>query len=139
MVESGTGLAVLPETAARRFQRSMAICVIPLTDNWALRHHAVCIRDFKSLPAHAQRLVECLKPASRHASILPGGSGITMAPIGTLRTSRYVRYSAACGDKADMSHRMQASTIYEHALGSSVRNWAIIRVMRRAASKDASA
>jgi DNA-binding transcriptional LysR family regulator len=64
MVESGIGLAVLPETAARRFQRSMTIRVIPLTDSWALRHHAVCVRDFKSLPAHAQRLVECLRPAS---------------------------------------------------------------------------
>jgi molybdate transport repressor ModE-like protein len=65
MVESGIGLAVLPETAARRFQRSMAIQVISLTDHWALRHHAICVRDFKSLPAHAQRLVECLRPRSR--------------------------------------------------------------------------
>jgi DNA-binding transcriptional LysR family regulator len=64
MVESGIGLAVLPETAARRFQRSMTIRVIPLTDTWALRHHAVWVRDFKALPAHAQRLVECLRPAS---------------------------------------------------------------------------
>jgi molybdate transport repressor ModE-like protein len=64
MVESGIGLAVLPETAARRFQGSMAIRLIPLTDDWALRHHAVCVRDFKALPAHAQRLVECLRPAS---------------------------------------------------------------------------
>jgi DNA-binding transcriptional LysR family regulator len=67
MVESGIGLAVLPQTAARRFQRSMAIRVIPLTDKWALRHHAICVRDFKSLPAHAQRLVECLRPASRRS------------------------------------------------------------------------
>jgi DNA-binding transcriptional LysR family regulator len=64
MVESGIGLAVLPETAARRFERSMAIRAIPLTDKWALRRHVVCVRDFKSLPAHAQRLVECLRPAS---------------------------------------------------------------------------
>jgi DNA-binding transcriptional LysR family regulator len=61
MVESGIGLAVLPWTAAQRAQRSMAIRVIPLTDLWARRRHAICVRNFKSLPAHAQRLVECLR------------------------------------------------------------------------------
>ncbi len=64
MVESGIGLAVLPETAARRYQQSMAIRVISLTDTWALRHHAICVRDFRSLPAHAQRLVEYLRSRS---------------------------------------------------------------------------
>jgi len=60
MVENGIGLAVLPETAARRCQRSMAIRVIPLTDAWAPRHFTVCVRNFRSLAPHAQRLVECL-------------------------------------------------------------------------------
>ena len=62
MVESGIGLAVLPETAAQRSQRSMAIQIIALTDRWALRRHAICVRNFASLPAHAKRLVECLPP-----------------------------------------------------------------------------
>ena len=61
LVESGIGLAVLPRTAAQRAQRSMAIRIIPLTDPWSLRRHAICIRSFKSLPPHAQRLVECLR------------------------------------------------------------------------------
>jgi molybdate transport repressor ModE-like protein len=62
MVESGIGLAVLPETAARRSQRSMAIQISSLADSWAVRRHAICVRDFTSLPAHAKRLVECLRP-----------------------------------------------------------------------------
>lgn len=62
MVESGIGLAVLPETAARRSQRSMAVRIIPLTDKWALRRHAICVRSFAALPAYAKRLVECLRP-----------------------------------------------------------------------------
>ena len=62
MVEKGIGLAILPETAARRSQQSMAIRVIPLTDTWALRHLRICVRSFRSLPAHAQRLVEFLRP-----------------------------------------------------------------------------
>jgi molybdate transport repressor ModE-like protein len=64
MVESGIGLAMLPETAARRFQHSMAIRIISLTDEWALRRHAICVRSFASLPAHAKRLVECLRPSA---------------------------------------------------------------------------
>jgi molybdate transport repressor ModE-like protein len=61
MVEKGIGLAILPETAARRSQESMAIRVIPLTDAWALRHLSICVRSVRSLPVHAQRLVEYLK------------------------------------------------------------------------------
>lgn len=60
MVESGIGVAVLPETTARRCQQSMAIKIITLADPWAPRHFQVCVRSFKSLPAHAQWLVECL-------------------------------------------------------------------------------
>jgi DNA-binding transcriptional LysR family regulator len=62
MVEKGIGVAILPETAARRSQQSMAIRVIPLTDTWALRPLTICVRSFRSLPAHAQRLVEFLRP-----------------------------------------------------------------------------
>jgi DNA-binding transcriptional LysR family regulator len=65
MVESGIGVAVIPRTAALRARRSMAVHIVSLTDLWARRHHAICVRNFKSLPAHAQRLVEYLRaPAS---------------------------------------------------------------------------
>jgi molybdate transport repressor ModE-like protein len=62
MVESGIGVAVLPEAAARRWQKSMAIRVVALTDPWAVRHLTGCVRSLKSLPPHAQRLVEFLRP-----------------------------------------------------------------------------
>jgi len=60
MVEKGIGIAILPETAARRCQQSMAIRVIPLTDTWARRQLTICVRSFRSLPVHAQRLVKFL-------------------------------------------------------------------------------
>jgi DNA-binding transcriptional LysR family regulator len=60
MVETGIGLAVLPDIAAQRCRRTMAIRIVPLTDSWALRHLSICVRSFKSLPIHAQRLVEHL-------------------------------------------------------------------------------
>lgn len=70
MVESGVGVAVMPETTARRCQQSMAIKIIALTDAWAPRHFQICVRSFKTLPAPAQWLVECLArnlPTSPHA------------------------------------------------------------------------
>ena len=60
MVEQGVGLAVVPETAARRCRRSMAIRAVPLSDPWALRHLTICVRRLDALPAHARRLVEHL-------------------------------------------------------------------------------
>ncbi|WP_342241060.1 LysR substrate-binding domain-containing protein [Inquilinus sp. OTU3971] len=66
MVEQGVGLAVVPETAARRCRRSMAIRTVPLSDPWALRRLSICVRSLDALPAHARRLVEHLaKDSSR--------------------------------------------------------------------------
>jgi DNA-binding transcriptional LysR family regulator len=66
-VENGIGVAVVPESAARRCQRSMAIRIVSLTDNWAPRHFKVCVRGFKALPTHVKLLVEYLVA---HAPIL---------------------------------------------------------------------
>ena len=61
LVESGIGLAVVSRTAALRRRRTMAIRVVPLTDPWALRHLRICARNLRTLPAHAQMLVEHLR------------------------------------------------------------------------------
>lgn len=60
MVENGIGIAVLPQSAARRCQRSMAIRSFPLSDGWAARHFTICIRKSRSLSPHAKRLLEYL-------------------------------------------------------------------------------
>ena len=60
MVENGVGLAVIPETAARRCQQIMAIRIARLSDPWSLRHLNVCVRRLSELPDFAQRLVRHL-------------------------------------------------------------------------------
>jgi len=60
MVETGVGIAVIPETAARRCGRSMAIRICGLADAWALRHLHLCMRPAPELSAPAQRLAEHL-------------------------------------------------------------------------------
>ena len=61
VVGRGLGVAVLPATAARRYQRSTAIRIIPLVDTWAPRRLTICVRSFAALPVHGQKLVEHLR------------------------------------------------------------------------------
>lgn len=60
LVERGIGIGVVPETAARRCQKSMAIRGLRLTDAWAQRRLTLCVRRFAELPVHAQQLVQRL-------------------------------------------------------------------------------
>ncbi len=61
MVERGVGVSILPETAARRARRSLAISIVRLSDPWAVRRLTVCARSFADLPLHARRLVDVLR------------------------------------------------------------------------------
>jgi DNA-binding transcriptional LysR family regulator len=63
MVESGVGVAIVPDTAARRCRRPMKIGVIGLRDSWARRRLAICVRRLQALPIGARRLVEHLRRA----------------------------------------------------------------------------
>ncbi|WNG42464.1 LysR family transcriptional regulator [Archangium violaceum] len=61
LVERGIGIGVVPETAARRCQKSMGIRGLRLTDAWAQRRLTLCVRRFAELPVHAQQLVQRLR------------------------------------------------------------------------------
>ena len=61
LVESGLGVAVMPEVAARSFVAAMDLRAIKLNDEWA-RHRRmyVCVRDYAGLPAISRKLVDHL-------------------------------------------------------------------------------
>jgi DNA-binding transcriptional LysR family regulator len=61
MVAADVGIAVVPESAARRCARSMPIAMIRIRDAWANRKLAICARSFKTLPRPAKQLVEHLR------------------------------------------------------------------------------
>ncbi len=65
MVESGVGIAIVPDAAARRCRRSMKIDVVGLRDPWARRRLAICVRRLQALPVGARRLVEHLRSSAR--------------------------------------------------------------------------
>jgi DNA-binding transcriptional LysR family regulator len=61
LVEQGVGLAIVPETAARRCATSMAIAAVRLTDSWALRQLTLCVRRLDALSPQARQLVAHLR------------------------------------------------------------------------------
>ena len=61
MVETGVGIAIVPEAAAKRSKRSLRIDAVRLQDPWANRRLAICVRNLHSLPVGARQLVDHLR------------------------------------------------------------------------------
>lgn len=68
MIEAKVGVGVLPESAARRHAQTLAIQIVPLSDEWSLRAMQICVRSLESLPPFARDLVALLIEDARAAS-----------------------------------------------------------------------
>lgn len=66
MVEHGVGLGIVPETAAERCRKAMAIRAVRLSDPWALRNLTICVRRFSALPVYARSLIQHLAEPPEH-------------------------------------------------------------------------
>ena len=60
MVECGVGVGIVPQTTAHRAAKTMALGVVALTDDWALRELRICVRSLSELRPFARDLVESL-------------------------------------------------------------------------------
>lgn len=65
MVGAGVGVAIIPETAARRCRKTASICMARLADPWALRKLHVCVRRSSELAPPARLLLEHLRGEGR--------------------------------------------------------------------------
>lgn len=65
MVEAGVGLAIIPEVAVRRISRSARIKTVRMTDPWASRRLAICMRSRASLPRPVQQFADHLKASAK--------------------------------------------------------------------------
>lgn len=65
MVETGAGLGIVPAVAAARYRQSMKIAVARLSDPWARRELAICVRRLDALPLAARRFVEHLRRVAK--------------------------------------------------------------------------
>jgi len=60
LVETGVGIGVLPESAARRHAKTMSIRIVELTDDWAVRSLHACMRKLEALPPFAREFIDLL-------------------------------------------------------------------------------
>jgi DNA-binding transcriptional LysR family regulator len=61
MIEANIGIGVLPESAARRHVKTMALRIVKLNDPWAVRKLQICVADRQALPLFARQLVDLLE------------------------------------------------------------------------------
>jgi DNA-binding transcriptional LysR family regulator len=61
MVEFGVGVGVVPRTTAHRVARTMALGVVDLTDDWALRDLTIIVRNPDELRPSARDLLDALR------------------------------------------------------------------------------
>ncbi len=61
LVECKVGVGIVPETTARRAQKTAAIAIVPLNDHWAERELTICVRNMNDLPLYARQLVQHLR------------------------------------------------------------------------------
>ena len=64
LVERNVGVGIVPETTAKWAAKTMAIKAVALSDSWALRDLAICVRDYKALPPYARQLVDHLRASA---------------------------------------------------------------------------
>ena len=60
MVGGGVGVAIVPESAARRNLDPMKLAQIELTDPWNVRERYILVRDREALPSYAKSLIDTL-------------------------------------------------------------------------------
>jgi DNA-binding transcriptional LysR family regulator len=59
LVESGVGIAILPEASAKDLSH-LGLVIVSLRDPWAIRQLHLCARDFSALTPHASLLAQQL-------------------------------------------------------------------------------
>ena len=60
LVECNVGIGIVPASTAERHAKTMAIQLVELSDDWALRRLTICVRRQADLPLYARLLVEQL-------------------------------------------------------------------------------
>jgi DNA-binding transcriptional LysR family regulator len=61
LVECGVGVGVVPATTAARAARTMALAIVDLADDWAIRELTIVARPGEALRPYARALVEALR------------------------------------------------------------------------------
>lgn len=61
MIARGLGIGILPQSTLGLLGHSLAIETVPLDEPWAVRTHAICVRNFDELDTAAQGFIAYLR------------------------------------------------------------------------------
>ncbi|MBV8792162.1 MAG: LysR family transcriptional regulator [Pseudolabrys sp.] len=67
VVEFGVGVGIVPRSTALRAVKTMAIRVLDIAEDWAVRDLTICVRDFDKLPPFSKQLVEHMRDKTAKA------------------------------------------------------------------------
>lgn len=60
MIEADIGVGIIPRSSAMRHAQRLAIALVPLEDDWALRQQSIVVRQLDALPSYGRDLVALL-------------------------------------------------------------------------------
>jgi DNA-binding transcriptional LysR family regulator len=60
MAEADVGIAILPESAAKRHARTMRVALVGISEAWAVRKRYVLVREHGSLPNYTQEFIRLI-------------------------------------------------------------------------------
>ncbi|MBH3368649.1 MULTISPECIES: LysR family transcriptional regulator [Pseudomonas] len=75
MVEAGVGIGVIPESAATRHSRTMALSIVQLDELWAVRERSILVRQLEALPGCIRALISILRPEAIDIHSMPSSGG----------------------------------------------------------------
>jgi DNA-binding transcriptional LysR family regulator len=85
LVSRGAGIALMPRSAAERHARTLGICILPLSDDFADLALRLCVRRLAELPAATRRLVGSLLGAAAPPALQWQESTAVAAPAAATR------------------------------------------------------
>lgn len=68
MVAAGVGVAIVPETTARRQRRGLPLAIVGIAEPWANRELMLCLSDSRRLSRPAKRLFDALRLAGKSST-----------------------------------------------------------------------
>lgn len=60
MVESGVGIGIIPDSAAKRHRLTMKIVTVPLEESWSVRERSILVRELSAMPTCVRELVNMI-------------------------------------------------------------------------------
>ena len=80
LVARGAGIALMPRSAAERHARALAICIVPLAEDFAALALRICVRRLAELPVATQRLVGSLLGDAAPPALQWSGAAAAVRP-----------------------------------------------------------